>query len=54
MAINQTVADLEEERGTEAVFTRLTCRSAHSGGRVFCEEALRTLAQAELAVDAQV
>ena len=54
MAINQTVADREEERGLGLFSRAKRVAQLTPGGRVFCAEALHTPAQAELAVDAQV
>jgi len=50
-AISQTVADLEEELGLKLFFRAKRVAQLTPEGEVFYAEAVRTLAQAELAVD---
>src|SRR5215469_95112 len=49
---NRPSTDLEEEHGLKLFSRAKRVAQPHSGGKVFYAEALRTLAQAELAVDA--
>ena len=50
-AISQTVADLEEELGLKLFSREKRVAQLTPEGEIFYREALRTLAQAELAVD---